>query len=159
MLGLKLNHVSKRGYWCLHKIMLILPVAGEMFVALQPTKRGEFTVRCWYNALNMSWYTTQNIAIASAKHTGEIWGGYCENFWENWPRYNGTALYMQIDFYYFVHVLPCWGGLVLGCFSIIDWIDHYELPPQQTGLILRLHPANEGRRYFVTTFLIGWAQA
>ena len=28
-----------------------------------------------------------------------------------------------------------------------------------TGLILRLRPANERRRYFVTTSLIGWAQA
>ena len=28
-----------------------------------------------------------------------------------------------------------------------------------TGLILGLLPANEGRRYFVTTSLIGWAQA
>ena len=26
-------------------------------------------------------------------------------------------------------------------------------------LILGLHPANERRRYFVTTSLIGWAQA
>ena len=28
-----------------------------------------------------------------------------------------------------------------------------------TRLILGLHPANERRRYFVTTSLIGWAQA
>ena len=28
-----------------------------------------------------------------------------------------------------------------------------------TGLILGLRPANESRRYFVTTSLIGWAQA
>ena len=28
-----------------------------------------------------------------------------------------------------------------------------------TGLILGLHPANERRRYFLTTFPIGWAQA
>ena len=27
-----------------------------------------------------------------------------------------------------------------------------------TGLILGLRPANERRRYFVTTSLIGWAQ-
>ena len=25
--------------------------------------------------------------------TGELWGAYCENFRENWPRYNGTVLY------------------------------------------------------------------
>ena len=28
-----------------------------------------------------------------------------------------------------------------------------------TGMILGLRPANERRRYFVTTSLIGWAQA
>ena len=32
-------------------------------------------------------------------------------------------------------------------------------PSAYTGLILGLHPANERRRYFVTTSLIGWAQA
>ena len=30
---------------------------------------------------------------------------------------------------------------------------------QNEGLILGLRPANERRRYFVTTSLIGWAQA
>ena len=25
--------------------------------------------------------------------TGEIWGVFCGYLWENWPRYNGTALY------------------------------------------------------------------
>ena len=28
--------------------------------------------------------------------TGEIWGVYCEDFGENRPRYNGTALYIYI---------------------------------------------------------------
>ena len=26
--------------------------------------------------------------------TGELWGVYYENYEENWPRYNGTALYL-----------------------------------------------------------------
>ena len=26
--------------------------------------------------------------------TGELWGVYCEDFGENWPSYNGTALYV-----------------------------------------------------------------
>ena len=26
--------------------------------------------------------------------TGELWGIFCKYFWENWPRYNGTALYI-----------------------------------------------------------------
>ena len=24
---------------------------------------------------------------------GKPWGVFCEYFWENWPRYDGTALY------------------------------------------------------------------
>ena len=28
--------------------------------------------------------------------TGEVWGVYYENFEENWPHYNGTALYHDI---------------------------------------------------------------
>ena len=27
--------------------------------------------------------------------TGELWGDFCKYFWENWPRYNGTALYWE----------------------------------------------------------------
>ena len=27
--------------------------------------------------------------------TGELWGVFCEYLWENQPRYNGTALYVN----------------------------------------------------------------
>ena len=27
--------------------------------------------------------------------TGELWGVFCEDFGENWPRYNGTVLYIE----------------------------------------------------------------
>ena len=33
-----------------------------------------------------------------------------------------------------------------------------KLNNKKAGLILGLRPANEGRRYFVTTSLIAWAQ-
>ena len=29
--------------------------------------------------------------------TGEPWGVFCEYLLENWPRYNGTALYMNVS--------------------------------------------------------------
>ena len=35
--------------------------------------------------------TTDSLYLAL---TGDLWGAYCEDFRENWPRYNGTALYM-----------------------------------------------------------------
>ena len=28
--------------------------------------------------------------------TGQLWGVYCEDFWENLPCYNGTALYLYL---------------------------------------------------------------
>ena len=31
--------------------------------------------------------------------TGELWGVFCEYLWENWPRYNGTALYFDAILY------------------------------------------------------------
>ena len=29
--------------------------------------------------------------------TGELWGVFCEYIAENWPRYNGTALYFVVS--------------------------------------------------------------
>ena len=27
--------------------------------------------------------------------TSELWVSFCEYLWDNWPRYNGTALYLK----------------------------------------------------------------
>ena len=35
--------------------------------------------------------------------TGELWGVYYEKFEENWPRYNDTALYIEI--YWVIRIL------------------------------------------------------
>ena len=40
-----------------------------------------YTVKCRYNIIKL-------IHI-----TGDLWGVYCEDYGENWQRYNGTALY------------------------------------------------------------------
>ena len=49
-----------------------------------------------------------------------------------------------------------WHNVVYRCLSLV-W---YSLAKfHNSGLILSLHPANERRRYFVMTSLIGWAQA
>ena len=32
--------------------------------------------------------------------TGELWGVFCEYLWENQPRYNGTALYIGMAWYF-----------------------------------------------------------
>ena len=35
-----------------------------------------------------------------ARLKGELWVVYCEEMWENWPRYNGTALYVLLCRYH-----------------------------------------------------------
>ena len=39
-------------------------------------------------------YTEDNPYLAL---TGELWVVFCECLWENWPRYNGTALFLVCD--------------------------------------------------------------
>ena len=34
----------------------------------------------------------------------ELWGIFCEYFWESWPRYNGTALYNSFPFNFQWHL-------------------------------------------------------
>ena len=46
--------------------------------------------------------------------------------------------------------------MLQGLFTL--YASTFAYPHTNTGLILGLHPANERRRYFVTTSLIGWAQ-
>ena len=41
---------------------------------------------------------------------GGLWGVFCEYLWENWPRYNGTALYGD------------WGSFYMClCQSVNNW--------------------------------------
>ena len=37
-------------------------------------------------------FTTDTLYLALM---GELWVVFCEDFGENWPRYNGTALYLK----------------------------------------------------------------
>ena len=66
-----------------------------------------YTVECRYNAVQyieilLKWLQKlrQNInqmldpqKTPYLALTGELWGVFSEYFLENWPRYNGTALY------------------------------------------------------------------
>ena len=36
--------------------------------------------------------------------TGELWVIYCEDLGKDWPRYNGTALYVIFENRYLCHV-------------------------------------------------------
>ena len=51
--------------------------------------------------------------------------------------------------------LPSQWETALLCNAVPHWLG----ASLESALILGLRPANEGRRYFVTTSLIGWAQA
>ena len=33
--------------------------------------------------------------LTTANLTGELWGAFYKDIADNWPRYNGTALYMK----------------------------------------------------------------
>ena len=73
-----------------------------MYVQIQPS-----AVITWVNIVR--YYTNTGIVAeyqslaASTKDTpyftitGKLWGIFCEYLWENWLRYNGTALYIYID--------------------------------------------------------------
>ena len=69
------------------------------------------TVECRYKAVQSSmilhtslWQLRQNINQGLIRGwsdtlyltlSGEQWNFFCEYFWQNWPRYNRTALYLQ----------------------------------------------------------------
>ena len=49
--------------------------------------------------------TTDTLYLAL---TGELWGADCDDVRQNWPRYNGTALYLYL--YYRALTSTCrWG--------------------------------------------------
>ena len=52
--------------------------------------------RVGWNNLSISKLLRSNL-------TGELWGVYYEKFKENWPRYNDTALYIEI--YWVIRIL------------------------------------------------------
>ena len=57
------------------------------------------------------------------------------------------------------HYLNLWWppSIRLNGITRLEW--QYHCLCQSTGLIVGLHPANERQHYFITTSLIGWAQA
>ena len=67
----------------------------------------EYTIECRYNPARCNmiflteggytsefWPTKDTPYLALA---GELWGVFCEDFAENWPRYNDTAMYIKIS--------------------------------------------------------------
>ena len=56
-----------------------------------------YTVECCYTAdpFTTILHGTTMTAVERQSDfllTGELWGVYCDDLGENWPRYNGTAL-------------------------------------------------------------------
>ena len=64
--------------------------------------------------------------------------------------------YLLSDFHSMFIFLAAWKAFKV-CPAHITLAGHWHT--HNTGLILGLRPANERLCYFVTTFLIGWAQA
>ena len=44
-------------------------------------------------ATESKWDFKHTIGTTYLTLTGELWGVYCEDFEENWPSYNSSALY------------------------------------------------------------------
>ena len=79
---------------------------------------------------------------------------------------NMLKLYKNHIIQYFESWLPfsklSWlgsGSAIIQCFSSETKNEIAGYGEERTRLILGLRPANERRRYFVTTSVIGWAQA
>ena len=65
---------------------------------------------------------------------------------------------MEPSFYQYTKCQPLCTLLYKNCWGLPDIFLTFAIECQVSGLILGLHIANERRRYFVTTFLIDWAQ-
>ena len=66
--------------------------------------------------------------------TGELWGEFYENFGENWPCHNDTALYMEvIAFDNSCVILTTNKHLSTICGVSVDYVDQY------TALKLKYH--------------------
>ena len=66
--------------------------------------------------------------------TGELWGVFCEYSWENWPRYNGSALNFCSPctvWYKCIFVIPC--VYVLSSFTLTILCTINSLRPRQNG--------------------------
>ena len=49
--------------------------------------------------------------------TGELWGVLCEYLWQNWPRYNGTALYITCYIIVMIEKIM-WNGGISGAYAL-----------------------------------------
>ena len=130
MLGLKLIHVSKRGYWC----HLYLTYIGAAYAHVR-SRRIQFSnftfiihhfvanaactqVSAFITRSNITWHCTHNgrISIGVCTHkrlVGELCREYSK---KKWPRYNGTTLYIQAVNTLWLHrgrITP--GSLVIDC--------------------------------------------
>ena len=58
-----------------------------------------YTRHCHNSGRRSDIRITRNIPYLAL--TGELWGVYCEDFCENWPRYNGNAFYIVYVFWWY----------------------------------------------------------
>ena len=88
MLGFKLIHVGKRGPR--------RPIYSQV-----PLQSGPIYHDITYvTAITVAESETDFRITAHTAYLalrGELWGVFCEDFGEKWPRYNSTALYMSVD--------------------------------------------------------------
>ena len=71
--------------------------------------------------------------------TGELWCVCCEEIGENWPRYNGTGLYVAITFSCEVFKFYAWDPVSGTCLSL--------------GVRVQLHPQELCKQYVLCCFV------
>ena len=79
--------------WAIHRDRWIPRTKGQL--------RGFF-----FHLMTSSWESQQTPIPLTL--TSELWGVYCEDFGENWPRYIGTALYnftmWMVKLYVYIYI-------------------------------------------------------
>ena len=113
MLGLKLNHVSKRGHLWQNKINSQGPFVLHTINMIETWLRtpwyneckGELQTETWSRPdLNCLLWVRFNIKMNQSlksqylTHTGKLWYSYCKDFGENWLHYNSTALLIDPNY-------------------------------------------------------------
>ena len=122
-------------------------------------------IMTWYYIKGSNWQfaNVENWSyFEQSSHIYPSWPTECL-LWENWPSYKSTTLYQHcINITGSLTILIVYDhrGLNQSLFFDNDFTEDGKISPCICRADSRcVRPANERRRYFVMTSLIGWSQA
>ena len=146
MLGLKLNHVSKRGH-CLATSHYLNQACYHCPISTMWFHTGKTTSLYWIRAHSPILHP-QMSSFPFLPSPWSVSYAYCSDNHLLISPSPATS--------------PRWEGVGLPCYvdypgRFVQEEHRHCYPLLDAGLILGLHPANERLRYFIMTSLIGWA--